>query len=85
MKIREYSRVTLKVFGLKNWRESCWTGMTMGGASFAGKNQKFSFACIKVSILRRSRDNVEQAIGYLSLEYRRDVWIGNIHLEVINI
>lgn len=37
--------------------------MTMGGTSFAGKDQEFGFSYIKVSILTRSRDALEQTIA----------------------
>lgn len=65
--------------------EGWWMGMTVGGVSFAEKSQTFHFHYIAVKYIRCPRDDVEQAIGYLRLEHRREVWFGNINLEVISI
>lgn len=57
--------------------------MTTRRTNFAGKNQKFSCNYIKMKCIRHQRDDADQTVGYL--EYRREVWIGNINLEFFNI
>lgn len=57
--------------------------MTTRRTNFAGKNQKFSCNYIKMKCIRHQRDDADQTVGYL--EYRREVWIGNVNLEFFNI
>lgn len=77
------------VFCLSQWKDRvalCCHWEDCGRCKCGGEDQRFSFGQIKFEIsIRYSSGDVEEAEEYMRLEFRGEIWVGNIHLGSISI
>lgn len=80
-----------KVFHLRHKKDGvdiCCHEEDCGRSRCGGEDQKFSFGHIKFEIsIRYSSTDVEEAEEDMSMrpQFKRDIWVGNIHLGSISI